>query len=1203
MSRAGQGNEVGSVFRCAVATYLAVHGLRSHPVPGLELPDEVHPTGLDFETADPTDDIRVTFTDGRRGFISAKRKLTRGRPLRETVDGWVRQVPLLGPHDLLIVAAEEFPGPLGKLDAVLRRSRTGQSLDTRAEVEALAAVTNLIDDPAVAHTVLERARVIALPGSTSGGYAQSHLAALMDFVVEDSHGATAVTQLWSLFHQQAGQALGSGIDQWVQAVESSGLRMFRDSGGPAGARAAARLAADAAYRERVAAGRGRIDLTLLATDLPPVVVDDLLDAVSVKGEADRTGTKLMWKVRRWRRLLLVGQPGTGKSVALREVAAHCAGHPHGPLPLRIHLPMLIRDPAAQVTVDVLIDIATRDTVPADLQQALVAHARNEVAAGRAIFLFDSLDECGTGAAQVAQALAEVQHALHPRTGFVVSTRASGERAAGRLDLPTVELEPPKDLGNTIDRVLVACADARVADAQRAGWLAARRTWMSEAQRHHGQLLSVPLLAILVALICAETPDAGLPKGRAALLHEAIKQAVERWERDRASAKTGPWAPGLTSGQLLDGYVVLGRLLEGGAAPHERAACDAVVAQLTDPHQWAMSPAAAKEVAHDIVRFWDEHVAVFVLDADGVVSSRSKVFSEIATAMWSLTASDQQLMEWLGKAVDFVDSDGAIALAADLNPDVVPALVVLGDSKPQSAVLVATLATTGTVSLTSGQASACLAQLTALVRAAQEHGAGLGRPRKGAPEGDIRDLLSRTGARNVWDIVELVCALPLHGENIERRTALLNLAALSGPATTIAGALAAMTDAATEQRQLTEAELDDVRAVLELPLPDEHHATKRTRRGLSIMPGGGLTPGVGAVASAAVQHLEQLPVTAPALIFQIAMKGPMSASGPVFKALEAIGFDTSDKHAWSVLPGLKGWLSSYQKLKQEVLSTIASLDLASAHEEGRDEANWSLSEVGDLLKALGWDGMGSDLRGGGLDGDNVDLRRRFVDAVADAFGIEKVEAARQARYLLSQSSDAPGPDGPDADGWFVASCEPMWSLELVEGVGEVLSAQQHLTLLTCLESESSSFADTSAFILANVEDPTWDSVELFTKALPDRSRHRVTTVRVVAIFTAGDLGGQLLDRARTSQDPDYRIAARRVVILAPELDPDGSVLASLCRDPDLSVRPKYGGDTEPRATCWSCERCRTVNDIDVEDCVGCDVGVRPTRGESTSEGDE
>jgi hypothetical protein len=92
MSRAGQADAVGGVFRVVAATYLAVHALREQPVPGLDLPNDVHAIRLDFETDDPTDDLAATMSDGSRCFISAKRAVGNDRHLKSTVDGWVAQI-------------------------------------------------------------------------------------------------------------------------------------------------------------------------------------------------------------------------------------------------------------------------------------------------------------------------------------------------------------------------------------------------------------------------------------------------------------------------------------------------------------------------------------------------------------------------------------------------------------------------------------------------------------------------------------------------------------------------------------------------------------------------------------------------------------------------------------------------------------------------------------------------------------------------------------------------------------------------------------------------------------------------------------------------------------------------------------------------------------------------------------------------------
>lgn len=329
MSRAGQAGEVGSVFRCELAAHLAVHGLRGRTVSGLDVPAGVWPVRLDFETSDPTDDIRVTFSDGRHAYVSAKRKIDRGRPIEETLTGWVEQVPTLGPDDLLVIAGEELIGPVKHLDRALRRHRAGLPMETGDESRALALLIDRLPSQ-VRRLVLDRARVLHLPGSTGPAPHRDLLAALMDFVVADTQGHRAVSALTDLFHRQAGAALGSSVEDWVAALTASGVTVLPDQGGPVAMRLASRRNAVDSYRTRLTAEAGRIDLSLLADDLPPLVVDDLIGGLRIDVEGERTSSFLLQYLRRWRRMLIVGQPGSGKSVAVREIAAHCASHAEAP---------------------------------------------------------------------------------------------------------------------------------------------------------------------------------------------------------------------------------------------------------------------------------------------------------------------------------------------------------------------------------------------------------------------------------------------------------------------------------------------------------------------------------------------------------------------------------------------------------------------------------------------------------------------------------------------------------------------------------------------------------------------------------------------------------------------------------------------------------------------------------------------------------
>ncbi|MGH3430534.1 MAG: hypothetical protein ACRDQZ_23705, partial [Mycobacteriales bacterium] len=453
MSRAGQAGEIGSVFRCAVAVHLAVHGLRSRSVSGLGLPKDVYPARLDFETSDPTDDIRITFSDGRCAYLSAKRKVEKGRPLTETVAGWVPQARMLGPDDLLVLAGEDFVGPTKDLELVLERHRARLQMETKTERAAFNALADLLPEN-VRDLVLDRTRVLHLPNSTSTAVSRDGLAALMDFVVVDEQGHRAVSVLADLFHRQAGKSFGSGINDWVLALNDAGLDVIPVQGGPAGMRAAARLAAFSTYRDRLKGDAGRIDLSLLAEDLPPIVVPDLVHGLKIDVAGERSIDGLLHCLRRWRRMLIIGQPGAGKSVALREIAAHCVTHPHAPVPIRVSLPTLMRQQSERLTIDNIIDAATADVVRNDQRAPLAEYLAEELANGRAIVLCDGLDECGSRARFVAQQLAGILSSVHPRTGFVLATRANAKVAAAHLTLPSVELAPPNGLDETVDTILV-----------------------------------------------------------------------------------------------------------------------------------------------------------------------------------------------------------------------------------------------------------------------------------------------------------------------------------------------------------------------------------------------------------------------------------------------------------------------------------------------------------------------------------------------------------------------------------------------------------------------------------------------------------------------------------------------------------------------------------------------------------------------------
>ncbi|WP_080644111.1 NACHT domain-containing protein [Salinispora arenicola] len=1186
MSRAGQAGEVGSVFRCVVATHLAVHGLRSRSVLGLDIPSGVDPIRLDFETSDPTDDIRVTFSDGRRAYVSAKRKVTRGRPLTETITGWIVQASTLGPDDLLVIAGEDFVGPAKNLDRVLRRHRAGLRMETNDEHDAFKTLADLLPED-VRELVLDRARVLHLPDSTGAGTSRDLLAALMDLAVTDAQGRRAVSTLADLFHRQAGEALGSGIDDWVMALSDDGLTVIADQGGPAGVRVAARLAAVHTYCERLKADAGRIDLSLLADGLPPVVIDGLIEGLKIGVEGERSPENLLRYLRRWRRMLIVGQPGSGKSVALREIVAHCATHSHAPIPISVSLPRLMKQQPERLTIDGIIDVATADVVSDDQRPSLAEYLAGEIADGRAIVLCDGLDECGARAPWVAQQLADILGSLHPRAGFVLATRANAQIPAARLGLPRVELAPPQDLSATVDCVLVACADARVPESEREAWLATRRAWIRDTKNQYDHLLTVPLLAILLTLICASASDADLPKGRATLLHRAVEQSVHRWEQTRGTLdSTRPWSPALTTAMLLDGFIVLGRILDGGATPSRAEALGALGELLRDPDRWGMPPAQAREVAEHVLRFWDEHVAVFVVNAADELTTRSKVFAEIATAMWARNCDQKRLTEWLTDALVYTDSDGAIALASGLDPRIVGALLDVGaNDRPDATLMVADLAIRGTATLTPSELERTLNQITLGIVASAEGRSPAKRGPRSRPS-RFPTLGDKTRAPGSWPFVQAACLLALPVNHRQQRAILITRAGLDARSNTIAAALCELTDATVDNRPLGEAGVAAVNAALAIPLPPKGELIREGRRSYSMVGGDRLAPGLARVALATAERLDELVNDSGERILQIAGCAPVGEAERIFGALRRAGVDTSRR--WTALESLTSWISDHEDHQAALLADLGSLaDPGSSPSDGL----WSLSDVGDLLAATGYEKVGVGDFSRAFVHDSAEIRRFWLDAIADAYGINKSAVANQARYL--QRMDEEVSDIRIAsDDWFVASVRPLVEPSLAANLDTALTTEQRRTLLSCLEADSDWIALAAAEVLTEVGSPPGDSRELFDKDMANWPRFRAGLLYAVAIFTAGDERRELLTQAAASESADYRYAARMTISAAPDLDPDGSMMEALRRDTDLSVRPKGARKESPAPTHWTCNDCRAVNGIDIEDCPECNDGVRP-----------
>jgi predicted NACHT family NTPase len=242
--------------------------------------------------------------------------------------------------------------------------------------------------------------------------------------------------------------------------------------GPVGTCRRALLDAMARYRTRLTEQAGLLSLSALAEDLPPLQVEGLLEELRVAYEStrrDRTQEDPVEEVAcRWRRMLLLGLPGAGKSTAMRELAARWAGDDSAPVPVLVPLRdlarRLVRD-GGGVTPVRLVEVALADAATPDgrlLVEELVARLER----GEAALLLDGLDECGGMRGRVAEGLAKVVGELPEASPVVVSSRDSAAAAASMLGLPPTRMIEPRSLGRTLDALLEHIAAHRVPEADR-----------------------------------------------------------------------------------------------------------------------------------------------------------------------------------------------------------------------------------------------------------------------------------------------------------------------------------------------------------------------------------------------------------------------------------------------------------------------------------------------------------------------------------------------------------------------------------------------------------------------------------------------------------------------------------------------------------------------------------------------------------------
>jgi hypothetical protein len=1179
--RGGQGNEAGSVYRRGVGAILATHGLRGIGIAELGMPAAgTHPVAIAFETTDDVDDIRCTLADGSRLYLQAKRTYGNDKTFGSAVAQWMAMLDGLRDCDRLVIVSAEAKGHVEALPAALHKRRAGGVL-TSSEQNAITALAKAAGLDATSARFDELCAVgHAWHACADSAFDLGHrlCAEMLDgAVVESSHGSAALKVLLAELHSDAGRANQSRLEDWWGWLSDARIPLVAGPTGSAAQRLTAERDAVRAYRELLTRDLDVVEFALLSDVLAPLTVPDLLSTVVVGPSPESSsGQRLANVVRRFQDLVLVGHPGAGKTTAMNQLAARFAGDDTAPLPIVVRLSRIAS--AVGESSDVTLELLVTDAVARvpEAHRAIMADlARRALTSGFALLICDGLDECHSRASAMVDGLVKLKSELGQDIGVVVTTRASALRSARKLGSEVMHLLSPT-------RAHAVQAQAMRAAMEQIGLRAAERARreqrLSQIQGEQPVITGVPLLGNLLAVLIGLGKDAGLDGSVANLLKQVITQALSRWETRRGIDSSAAPNPSLAidSALLWDGYVAIGHLVAEVDNTTPADAVSGVAAMLRSG--WGESPKKADALAAAIVDFWDATISVFIEEADGILTPRSRVFADLADATWMLEASDTEQTGWIERVLgDETRSDNLI-LAVRKNPDIADLALICARDRDQRRTLVGWLCDAA-AQIELGQR--CLqAMLDTLV--AEAHDAGDWLPPR--PESDGAELFWSQDAQDkkdgrAWPFVRRAALLPLPPELRRTRDALIERVMSDTERSSTAAVLAATADAAYDERPLTGDEREHVTALLALPLPladDAERLITKNRNTLHIRPTEPMLSGRPEAVLCALQGLDELTQDVVDAMSEFTSWVPDRYVSEIEAEVvrRGMSYSPTEKHsaAWRRLA-----VFDEPSALPAALADVALPAPVSAGTAWWCREFFALYQLMDVGKA-----PAAELRYLASEPDRstlVALARLYCDVNgldADVLAAQVSQAVRHGEEELSHLRGTAYRNH--------SSTLRMKSLTVIDDA-------QRITLRAALTSPCGWLGWLAMMVAqAAIDD---ELSELLVADLP-----RLHPVKQRwAVFAACHLATDSLGVAARLADADVSARAATAEYLrhfGDSSEAAEALVGRLRNDDDLQVQLAAGhkGPVDAVAKVWTCWHCVEQNVIAAEDCVHCVDGARP-----------
>lgn len=1201
----GQGNEAGSLHRASVAAWLASLGISGHHVPLDDTGNSATVESVDFETNDAVDDIRCQLSDGRTLLLQAKRACGDDRHLKDTAYQWARQGADRGV--IVGLAVAEPRGPVRDLRAALnRRRRSIPGNPSAGEGKALAALDRALPANVVTsqrREILDSAYVLAIdahePGSPNF---QSAAAWLVAAGVPYGRGGEAFEALRSQFQVDAAKARGSHLDDWLEILAKAGYPLAEDYRGSRGQHRLFELRALERYRERFQINRGKLSFALLADDLPPMEVEDLVESFTVTWPSTLERQKydsepLIDVARRWGRLVVTGLPGSGKSTAMGQLAAEWATIPDAPVPILVSLKGFSGNPPepAAFTPAMLVDAALPklggDEAKA-LHDALLVKIRN----GDAALLLDGLDECGTTAGTIADGISRLLEQLHPDTDVIVTARGSAIPAASKTGLPTVELTEPQGLASRLDNLIRHAATIRANGQNEDEWVATRISWLGAVRRADGQghgsqlaaagrsgsIWQVPLLATMMTLLATLRPVGKIPTNRSLLFMAAVEESVTKWEARRAMQRA-PWNVD-DPRMLVDGFAVIAHEIARRNGQVSAEMVQNAIRNRAVQH-WGMARGRAESASADIARFWDEVVGAFPRSPDDMVVPRAQYLVDIGDAMWVAHAveSEEDKILWVGRALENPNRREAVILAALYAPSIVQiieAFYANGKDVARRALL------WGADAIKEGGGSLINEVTPALIGAlADAASKGLAIP--DAISGTAGQRRSRDPKG--WDYALRLAALPVVPQLRGLRDDRLAELKLNDECRSVVQALSSLTDAAIDgHTDMPYSSLAALRRMLAVPAPRRRdRPPRRDSRGVMsfTLPEPRRPTGFADVLKLAAAYVASLDSPTRTAIYVEAREANVQDYFEIGAVLQANGFP--DPQPFFNIPALRRLAQEFPSqwaAAEWLLRPIAEISDGTPL---RRAQRWRPAEMLYLTELIRLREVGvEDLRAGREEAPTT--IKSLVKCICVAYGLPASLIAAQAAYITSIASV-----GDRQTMRLLFRIPP--AREMPPVVPNTVSRIKDLDSLLAGYASRCEMLSQSAFSILRVGNDRRVEAEVRNAMSTLHSRRRGRAAVLVIAHSANRVS--TAKEFLESSDPNVRIFAAKSLARLASAEQRASPLVTLARhDEDLAVRIAANASAEEcvGAVSWTCY-CGCTSPISENACARCQgARPRPTR---------